>query len=281
MKQALLITGELRFKSKDHFEQFYTLIKRYDVFISTYEEYSNICSKITDNYILHPRSITHQLPFKRSDVHAVGAMLQYFHLDSVVSRYKNELLKYKYILKLRPDLIFNSEILIHDKQVEPDTLYAASDLMFYATSHYFIQVFENYFDKIKTEYWDMVERYIPLNYDNILKSEIKNADVNTQAYNGVRFNWLVLPSNIIEALRPEPENFNKFKEVIHQNYNFLQEFNSNQKNLPVDKFRNFPKQFKFSAEQIFAAHAFNNGPVKNPDIHIKLFPGRYSFKFKT
>lgn len=35
-EKAILITGQLRFQDIDHFNEFYNKIKKYDIYISTY-----------------------------------------------------------------------------------------------------------------------------------------------------------------------------------------------------------------------------------------------------
>lgn len=276
-KTAIVLIGEMRFKSPHHFDSFLKAFEGYDIFVSTYEEYEGMCCQISNKCRLHPRD---------SSLAPAGSphLGAWFNLNSIVEDYADELLKYDNILKVRTDLMYPSNDFVGDiKNLQAQTLYANSDILFYSRSDYFVQIFKGLFSKITTDYWDKVKKYIPLNYDNILQSAIANERVNYPASSptapkGVRFNWLVLPQQIIDAQKPHHHDFNKFKEIIKENYDFLSFFNCNYNaDSPVGSLRNFSPSQSFSAEQTFALHAFNSGSVKNSSIQVGLYGARRSF----
>tara|TARA_Y100000310_G_scaffold344865_1_gene460103 strand:- start:2735 stop:3586 length:852 start_codon:yes stop_codon:yes gene_type:complete len=281
MKTAILIIGELRFNSDAHFLKFLKLIEGHDVFVSTYEEYCGICSKITDNVIAHARNVDVGMDLKSEMVYSIGAVMEWFHVDSIMEVYGERLLEYDNVLKLRTDIFLDTDDI--DSMVgetASDTLYAASTMLFYATSDHFVKTFGNVFQKIKTSYWDKTKRYIPLEYDNILNSGVGNFGVNCHdsKVKGVRFNWLVLPNEVLNEQRDNPDDFNKLKDSISAHYDFLRGFDSIDQSL-VGGLRKFPNTFKFSSEQIFAVHAFNSGRVERSAIHVDLPRRRHRFEF--
>ena len=201
MKIAILITGELRFKDKSHFESFKDTVKDYDVFISTYDRYKGLCEKLSDKYITHPSDVDCGIDLsQRGAVRTRGAVLQWFLLDNLIKTYKADLLKYDSILKIRTDLnLFGANISSHVKNLDDKTLYASTDLLFYSQANHFIKTFEPFFDKIKNYYWGKCADYIPLNYHHILHSDDNLAETQTL---GVRSMRLVMPEVLISKRKP-------------------------------------------------------------------------------
>ena len=52
MKFALLVTGNLRFESETHFNNFVDACSGCDIFVATYKIYEKLAKKLTNNYSL-------------------------------------------------------------------------------------------------------------------------------------------------------------------------------------------------------------------------------------
>ena len=271
---ALILTGELRFKDRAHFEHFKSFFAGYDIFISTYEDYDKLCAELTNTYLLHPRDVEGESD--PGGIHAKGTVLQWFHLDKILKTYESQLLKYDVLVKVRSDLLLTEkswEDPLHD--VDKETMYMKTDYLFYARSAHFIKTLKDFYPKIKTHYWKKTFNYIPLNYDNILNSGDDCTPEN------VRFPWLFLPAILIQSQKNNERNFLTLKALIKEHYDFLADFNSFQhpSTLPIECFRSFPPKIAFSSEQVFCIESFNAGLVKNSIIPAGLMKGRYYFKF--
>jgi hypothetical protein len=304
MKLAIILTGELRFESKEHFDDFYEKIKDFDVYISTYKRYESICRMITPHYTFVDDKNREDeiLGFAKSMGSRRLGLWQWFNLSNILKQYKNELLQYDCILKLRTDIIFSKPNL---GKVDDYTIYLSTDLVFYGKSAHFINVFDNYFFYMKNFYFDKVGSYLPINYDNILNSDIT---CTTQVM-GLRYNWLILPKiiNIKYHLyiTQFDENFDQLKENIRKHYDFLTVLNcivnnknvSNLekqiKNLSAEEkevlkncvFTTYIYSFcleetwKFSSEQTLCLHVFNNSFAKNLNFNINEMHNRATFKW--
>ena len=235
MKTAIIITGELRFKGRVHFNRFCRLIKGYDVFLCTYPDYEPLAQKITKKYILLPRSAGGIRGKMQTNI------FQWLHLDNLLKEYLPELEQYDNILKLRTDIAFtrgwvneahklrnsftvkgNSVITHYLQSLEKNTLYATSDILFYASSSHFIKTFKDFYSDIYGKYWRKCINYYPLNFDSILKSECGNFHLGALVgdIKGVRFNWLVLPSFIIDEIGCpcHPPESGPFREWLHDSF---------------------------------------------------------------
>lgn len=307
MKLAIILPGELRFESKEHFDDFYDKIKDFDVYISTYKRCESICRMITPHYtFVDEKKIEDELMgFAKSSnyyQHFPGRIWQYLHLSNVLRQYKNELLQYDCILKFRTDIIFSKPNI---KELNDYTIYISTDLVFYGKSAHFINVFENFFFDIKNFYFDKVGSYLPINYDNILNSDIT---CTTQVM-GLRYNWLVLPKiiNIKQHLfiTQFDENFDQLKENIRKHYDFLTVLNSIVSNKNVSnlekqimnlsteekkELQNYifttyiysfclEEKWNFSSEQTLCLHVFNNSFAKNLNFNINEMHNRSTFKW--
>ena len=279
MTKAIIVTGELRFQDRAHFEHFKSFFADYDIFISTYTGYEKLCTELTSTSLRHSRDVEKKVCPNNRAVYSLGVVLQWFHLDQILKTYESQLLKYDVVVKTRPDLALTDlskksweESL---KKVDKDTMYMRSDFSFYARSDHFIKTLKGFYHKIKTYYWGKITQYIPLNYDNILNS----GDDCTRE--NVRFKWLVLPEVLIHSRKNNNENFLAFKCLIKEHYDFLADFNSleHPASLPLGCFRDFLPIREFASEQVFCIESFNAGLVKNSLISTELMRGRYKFKF--
>jgi hypothetical protein len=267
MKVALIITGQLRFRNRDHLIDFKNKVDGFDIYISTYSKYKFHASKLSNSnrYLLH----------REKDIKVpMNNMLQWFHLNSIISRHSTELEKYDCIIKLRTDIDFiNLNTLIHSiHSIDPNTIYSCTDIFFYANSRHFLKTFSGFWESIFDEYTNSSGLYKTINYRNILES----ADnlLETQEM-GSRFTWLIVPKFIFS------KNFNELKENIRENLKFLERLNNNKtryndfNNYRFDKINNIP----FSSEQIFCLHSFSFGKVENSKIVIKLYGDRHLFNY--
>ena len=291
MRIAIILPGELRFESLNHFNNFYEKVKDYDIYISTYAKYEKLCKKLNAYYLIVDENKTYEEKFDFVNIKSKNKnrIWQWYHLSNILKKYKNELSNYDCILKLRTDIIFSKPKIT---KVNKYTIYAASDLIFYAEAKHFIKVFENIFDNIKNIYYNNVSKYIPISYDNILNSNISL----TNQTNGLRYNWLILPTlihvNEHFFVSLFDENFYELKENIKKNYDFLKILNkiyslntntniiySNIDNEILKKIKNvilttyihsfcLKDDWDFSSEQMMCLHVFNNSYAENLCFNI-------------
>ena len=270
MKVALIITGELRFRNREHFLDFKNKVDGFDIYVSTYNKYKYHASKLSNSnrYILH----------REKDIKVpMNNMLQWFHLNSLISRYSTELEKYDCIVKLRTDIDFiKLKTLIQlnstNNLIDPNTIYSCTDIFFYANARHFLKTFQGFWDCILEEYTNSSGIYKPINYKNILESADNLLDTQEM---GARFTWLIVPKIIFST------DFNTFKENIRENLKFLKRLNEYKtryndfKNYRFENVENLP----FSSEQIFCLHCFSYGKVENSKIVIKLYGDRHLFNY--
>ncbi len=77
-------------------------------------------------------------------------MLQWLHLDNVIHKFEDQLLKYDIILKYRFDYYVDDFLTKLTKlTVIPNILYNESDRVFYSDSLTFINIFKTYYDNLK------------------------------------------------------------------------------------------------------------------------------------
>lgn len=270
MKVALVITGELRFRNREHLIDFKNKVDGFDIYISTYNKYKFHASKLTklENCLFH-REKEIKVPMNN--------MLQWLHLNSIISRYSQELEKYDCIVKLRTDIDFiNLNTLIHHNEsinsIDPNTIYSCTDILFYADARHFLKTFAGFWDSILDDYTNSSGLYKAINYRNILDSEDNLLETQEM---GARFSWLIVPKFIFSV------NFNELKENIRKNLKFLERLNNNEtsfndfKNYRFDKIGNR----QFSSEQIFCLHSFSYGKMENSKIVIKLYNDRHLFNY--
>ena len=267
MSNAVLIIGELRFKNYNHFNKFIKIIKGYDVYISTSSKYIHLGEKIKPKFI---NIISENIKVKANN------MYQWYHLDQIIKQQKQNLLKYENIIKIRTDI--NIEKLTLNK-IESNVMYTSSDILFYAESNYFINVFQNFYNLINDFYWNKDDKYFDINYDNILQSELYMC----------RLDCVTLPKIIhINLFKNELNNIN-FNDTVNFNYN-LTKLKKN-----IIKYKNILDNKKewnekesisfqtwkspFASEKIFILHILNYGKVllsriKSETNYCKTYPNR-------
>ena len=86
--------------------------------------------------------------------------------------------------------------------VSPNYFYIFTDYCFYASMAMFINVFTNYYNNINHCYKGNMNRYIPINYNNLILCE-NNPDF--------KWNWIVYP----EIIHPKNKKifFRKLKKM--------------------------------------------------------------------
>ena len=266
---AIVIPGELRFKDKVHLETFVKYIEGYDTYISTRHEYKELASKLSTNYTLTSN---------REQLYP-GRMYQWYHLQNILQSYHYLLSKYTTVVKLRTDVNYNTSLMnVFSKHDKDDILYANSDRTFYTSGLMFIQIFTDIFNKFK-KYMNTGGTYYPINYDNLLKSEIKHLpDVKYNDSVILRTEWLVYPSNIYTRRAPTnrcKKSMESWKrDVLYKNVKQNRDTVS-----PVHKFTNFNKPYNiaFPSEKYFALHAINNAVVKASRLYGSLMYDRKEF----
>jgi hypothetical protein len=242
MKKALLLSGQMRFVDKDHFNNFINIIHKYDVYICTYRKFESIAMKISKNVVFIEDFVNYNIFSGRRN------LFQWIHLDILIKKYKTTLMNYDVLYKIRTDITLVKEIF--ESSVEENTIYLRSDLLFYGKTTHFINVFDNFYKSIKTLYWDNSNKYIPLNYYNII--QLNNLDFIK------RWNWLMFPKKIYDP------NFSIMKENIKQCLI---------KNISIEDDTEYTRHMAlpiFSSEKSLLIHCINKGLICGISFNIKL-----------
>ena len=265
MRIAVLITGQLRFRDRNHLIEFKDKLGNHDTFISTYTKYRFHASKLT--------SLDRCLFFRENEIRVTqNNMLQWYHLDSLIHKFSEILNQYDTIIKIRTDINLPSIETLKSTEVLPDTIYACTDILFYGTATHFLKTFTLFWNEIVSEYTNSSGTYKNINYRNILSS---NGHLSDTQEMGARFTWLIVPTFIFS------ENFIEFKKNISENLKFLDRLNTNQ--TKYSDFKNYrfgdTVNIPFSSEQIFCLHCFDCGKVENSKLPIQLYIDRHVFNY--
>lgn len=154
---AIILTGDIR-KQSSAYSKMSEVFKEFDVFCGSYEKHSDYIKKIgkTNNYVLiNPEDIRFPHNIKKDDYQQ--NMLQWLHMDNIIKKYNNNLIKYDVIFKFRFDtLIQNCEDYYQYlqnlcKNIVPDTIYCDSDRVFGGDASTFLKAFTNFYDVIISE----------------------------------------------------------------------------------------------------------------------------------
>jgi hypothetical protein len=253
-KIAILLPGELRFQNEDHFNSFLKYLEGYDIYISTYPKYSSLANKISNNVI------TTEIDLPQDN------MYQWHHLDNIIKKWKDELLKYDILIKLRTDIEY-SDIDFQKLSVKEVTIYPQTDQIFYGQSSHFIKTYEDMYDNVINYYYvHSKNSYLPINYENLL-----NSDPETD----VKVSWLRLPETIYS------NEFSKIQEKIKLNQEkFLLEPESIKKMEMIDgQSLTFKKITNFTTERCFLVHTINKGMVSKSEIVGTLIENRKKFNW--
>jgi len=251
MKKAILITGQMRFIDNDHLTCFINMIEKYDVFICTYKKSEQVARKISNN-ILFFDDFSYKIPKKKN-------IFQWIHLDILLKNYKNILLNYDILYKIRTDITFDEKIF--DSEVKENTIYLRSDLLFYGKTNHFYDTFNDFYESIYKLYWGKSNTYVPLNYNNILK--ISDNDFKFIK----RWGFLIFPKKIYNR------RFFLFKKNIEKciinDIPIIEEdteFTKHNPTLPI-----------FTTEKSILIHCINKGIISGIPFKINL-PGKIRFK---
>ncbi len=265
MKIAVIITGQLRFRDRNHLINFKEKLEDYDTYISTYTKYKFHASKLT--------TLDKCIFFRENDIKvSQNNMLQWYHLDSLIQNFSEKLKKYEIIIKLRTDIDFPNIEILKNCEILPDTIYSCTDILFYSTTSHFLKTFTLFWGEILSHYTNSSGTYKSINYRNVINSA---GPLEATQEMGARFTWLIVPKLIFSI------NFNEFKNKIRENMKFLDRLNSNQTrysdfvNYRFGNTTNIP----FSSEQIFCLHCFDLGKLENSKIPIQLYRDRHVFNY--
>lgn len=178
MKVAVLITGQLRFNNEQILKDFKKILTNFDIYISTYESFKREANYLTDkNNILY---VDEKLQMQRHKY-------QWFHLNNLLKTFKNELLEYYSIIRLRTDIKTNLKI-ENLLNLNEKTFYIKSDWVFYAKTKHFYFCLENFYEELSTIYNIPKDTYIPINYENICLSDFVNSCV--------KWTFLTMPKSL-------------------------------------------------------------------------------------
>lgn len=171
MKVAFIITGDVRICTTR--EILPTKIKNCDVFCGSYYEHSEYLTKFGDNNTLIDKSNIRP-PYGLHHEDMQQNMLQWLCLDTVIQRYRNELLTYDVICKIRFDTIINGwddyHQFISSQDIHDGVIYNDSDRVFYGRSGVFIRAFEDFYDRTIPSTFIKHEHH---NFSNSWKSELE------------------------------------------------------------------------------------------------------------
>jgi len=147
---AVIITGDIR--DKDTFDMVKSQFNRFDIFCGSYVKHSDLledfgksrylCLIDPNNDIYPPNNIPKE--------NMQQNMLQWLHLNNLISNYKSQLVKYDIVLKYRFDTIIKGRndyfsLLSTIQNIKENHLYNQSDLVFFAEPNTFIKLFENFY----------------------------------------------------------------------------------------------------------------------------------------
>ena len=245
---AILLSGELRFRDEVHFNKIKNLLSKYDVYISTYYRYENICKQLTNNYIFTDSKLPQ------------GNMYQWLHLDNIIKKWKSVLLNYDFIVKIRTDIEYN-DFSIDDLDISQNTIYPQTDQIFYGTSTDFINCYENMFDNVIGLYHKKSQHhYIDVNYENILKSDSES---------DVKAGWLTLPKIIYGKTLYEIQNNIKKYDIDW--------LTNNSEHLEME----FGQKtgYAFTSERCFLIQTLNKSKLGKSQIFGKLMENRKEFNY--
>jgi hypothetical protein len=190
---GILITGKLRFKGSNAIDEFIENLNGHTVYVSTYPEYKALAYQLTDNVMITETSDMDvpKVPPRWRKLYGRDAtnLYQWWHLDALMKKYKEQLLTHKYLLKIRTDCnLYDKITLDYFQEVTDGEFYCNSDHSFYATSKHFTQTLSDFYVKGTTEYFDKCNQYIPINYLNLIKQDRtpKTHHTPSEKYNRVR-----------------------------------------------------------------------------------------------
>jgi len=256
MKKVFILAGQLRFNNTDRLNNFIKMIKGYDVFISTTKEFEKLALKITssENIVFLDDYMD-----ERYKIPQFNSMYQWINLDLLIYNFKNKLLHYDAIYRIRTDIDFNT-IRLMKIAIEKETMYSYRDIIFFSEAKHFIKTFENFYNDIYTIYIGNTNNYIPLNYSNIIRLE-KVHDIGG-------FHRIIFPKIIWDP------NFINLKENI-QKYVFDEKIKDIEN---LDMVIKSTVGRNFSSEKSFLLNCLEHGLLKNVRLRIHLFNDRFKYK---
>lgn len=171
MNIAIIITGDVRecfVKNK-----IVNLFKDYDVFCGSYINHKEYVSKLGKNnysFLINPETDI-RLPNGIKKEQMQQNMLQWLHMDNIIKKYKDKLIKYDVILKYRFDYFKKNNNFLSKIYVEPNVLFCHCDLIFYSNSITFLKIFSLYYDNLSKYTYDN-----KFQFNNILKNSWRSED---------------------------------------------------------------------------------------------------------
>ena len=164
MKIALIIIGELREIDKT-IELNREIFKNFDLFIGGYKYDRKYYKTLDCNKTLCLSSMNYikkNVPKKVGVKKYKRSMLQWHHLDFVIKKQEEELLKYDAILKIRTDTVFNTTFsFIKNKinsLIKENNFFYYSDRIFFSKPDVFIKVFKNYYQSLNIKKYPISEK---------------------------------------------------------------------------------------------------------------------------
>jgi hypothetical protein len=253
MKIACIINGQLRIKDTTHANELNELLKGTDVYIRSYPEYQN-----TFKFLSFKEKVLKSVPKLPQ-----AGLYQYYTLQDIVRKYKNELLEYDLIFRYRTDLKLKIKNLANhleeNYEFKENTFYAKSDWIFCCKPKLFIELFENVFDIIMEKYINKERFYFPIHWENLIKSL-------ESGYGHIRNHWLNYPQQYF------PKDFKSNPDymipLIRENLKELNDLNNNNnKDIQVyTKGAERRKKKLLSTEKFIIIYVLRKAPL----LHFKM-----------
>jgi len=216
MKVAFLIPSHLRCleKNKNIFQR--NLINsEYDVFVYTNKHYQKWIKYIKNLKVVkyvEDNEDDINMERKISQGRRPRNFYQWFKYKrcfEVMDEYcKENNIKYDIICKLRTDYTFSSNVILN-KNVLNNSLYMESDRFFYG-NYETMKIVRNFFDIIYDKYFGTQKIYHPINYDALLKSDVRSG----------RFDLFYYPRSIVGVSK----NIHDLKNRIINNLQKLKDY---------------------------------------------------------
>jgi hypothetical protein len=218
MKIAVIITGDVRDCHLN--KNFNNLFPGIDIFIGSYIKHKPYfetfkCNKI--NMVLIDPISDIRFPSGINKDKMQQNMLQWLHMDNILKKYKNDLLKYDVIFKVR----FDTKLFVKENPINytlplynvalktlENKLYCNSDRVFYSKSKTFIKLFEDFYDEVINKTHKFKDLDLDINIIDIAK-KYKKTWRSENAFDINRQNKEILKSELGFGCKIIRGNYNK------------------------------------------------------------------------
>ena len=141
-----------------------------ELYIATYDDDELMSRLIASNRRLHLLLMNRTQT--ESQAHGIGNAVQWLALDLLLSRFRSQLAKHQYLLKLRSDLAITGQIQpALFRHVIDGTIYARSDWSWYSTARTFLSCFPHSFgQQMMRNFFGHMSTFFRVNLSNVVAS---------------------------------------------------------------------------------------------------------------